>query len=62
MLGPDARIEEGNTSSPQDGLKVTYYRDGQHVGSLAVNLPPGRLRELRRAFAYQSADSLSIAT
>jgi NAD(P)H-nitrite reductase large subunit len=49
-LGPDARVEEGDTSSPRDGLKVTYHRDGQHVGTLAVSLPPGRLRELRQAF------------
>lgn len=31
------------------GLLATYHRGGRLVGSLAVNLPPIRYRELRAA-------------
>lgn len=50
-LGEEIHVEEGSLDSPADGLLATYHHDGRHVGSLAVNLPPARHRELRDAFA-----------
>ena len=46
-LGGDARVTEGDPERLTDGLIVTYHRDGQHVGTVAVNIPTTRHRELR---------------
>lgn len=50
-LADEVRLDEGDPDRPADGLLATYRRGGDHVGSLAVNLPPARQRELRDAFS-----------
>lgn len=49
-LADEVRIEEGHSHRLTDGVLATYHRSGTHVGSLAVNLPPARQRDLREAF------------
>ena len=49
-LAEEARLVEGDLHRLPDGVLVTYHRDGRHVGTVAVNLPPARQRELRDAF------------
>lgn len=51
----EPRIEEGSTDNPADGLLATYHRAGRHVGTLAINHPPVRLRQLREVFAAAPA-------
>jgi NADPH-dependent 2,4-dienoyl-CoA reductase/sulfur reductase-like enzyme len=50
-LADEARLVEGDPNGLTDGVLVTYHRDGEHVGTVALNLPPARQRELRAAFA-----------
>ncbi|WP_031509422.1 NAD(P)/FAD-dependent oxidoreductase [Streptomyces megasporus] len=49
-LADEVRVEEGDLERPADGVLVTYHRRSTHVGTVAINLPPARQRELRRAF------------
>lgn len=49
-LGPDIRLEEGDLDHLTAGVLTTHHRDGQHVGTIALNLPPARQRQLREAF------------
>jgi NADPH-dependent 2,4-dienoyl-CoA reductase/sulfur reductase-like enzyme len=49
QLADDVTIAEGNLGDLGQGLLATYHRGGRLVGSLAVNLPPSRYRELREA-------------
>ena len=48
-LADDVEITEGDLRELTQGLLATYRRGGQLVGSVAVNLPPLRHRELRAA-------------
>ena len=48
-LADDTEIAEGDLRAPGQGLLATYRRGGRLVGSVAVNLPPSRYRELREA-------------
>ncbi|GAA2147991.1 NAD/ferredoxin-dependent reductase-like protein [Humibacillus xanthopallidus] len=49
-LADEARLVEGDVDRLADGVLVTYHRLGAHVGTIAVNLPPARQRELRDDF------------
>jgi len=49
QLADDVVIAEGDPADLDHGLLATYHRGGRLVGSLAVNLPPSRYRELREA-------------
>ena len=49
-LADAAHLEEGNVDDLTGGVILTYHRDHRHVGTVAVNLSPARLRELRDAF------------
>jgi 3-phenylpropionate/trans-cinnamate dioxygenase ferredoxin reductase subunit len=49
QLADDVAIAEGDLGDLDQGLLATYHRRGRLVGSLAVNLPPSRYRELRAA-------------
>ncbi|MFD0660174.1 NAD(P)/FAD-dependent oxidoreductase [Thermocatellispora tengchongensis] len=49
-LAEEARLEEGDPARLGEGVLATYHREGRHVGTVAVNLPPARQRELRAAF------------
>ena len=51
QLADDVAVAEGDLSDLSRGLLATYHRGGRLVGSLAVNLPPSRYRELRAALA-----------
>lgn len=55
-LGGDVRLEEGDLDRLTDGVLLTYHRDGRHVGTVAVNLPPARQRALRAAFTLPVPD------
>jgi hypothetical protein len=48
-LGDQARVAEGDPGDLLAGLIVTYHRDGRHVGTVTLNTPPKRHRELREA-------------
>jgi 3-phenylpropionate/trans-cinnamate dioxygenase ferredoxin reductase subunit len=52
-LADDVVIAEGDLRDPARGLLATYRRGGRLVGSVAVNLPPLRHRELREALLRQ---------
>jgi NADPH-dependent 2,4-dienoyl-CoA reductase/sulfur reductase-like enzyme len=52
-LADDVVIAEGDLREPGQGLLATYRRGGHLVGSVAVNLPPLRHRELRQALLSQ---------
>jgi hypothetical protein len=54
-LADDIRITEGDPRDPGAGLLAEYYRGGRNVGSVAVNLPPSRQRELRATLAALAA-------
>jgi NADPH-dependent 2,4-dienoyl-CoA reductase/sulfur reductase-like enzyme len=49
QLADDVAVTEGDLGDPGRGLLAAYRRGGRLVGSLAVNLPPGRYRTLRAA-------------
>lgn len=49
-LADAVRLEEGDPDRPRDGLLATYHRRSAPVGTVAINLPPDRLRGLREAF------------
>lgn len=49
-LADEVRLEEGDPDRLPDGVLALYYRQSVHVGTVAVNLPPARQRELRGAF------------
>ncbi|MGW0816391.1 NAD(P)/FAD-dependent oxidoreductase [Streptomyces viridiviolaceus] len=49
-LADEVRVEEGAPDRLPDGVLALYYRQAVHVGTVAVNLPPARQRELRGAF------------
>ncbi|MFI6289016.1 FAD-dependent oxidoreductase [Streptomyces sp. NPDC051018] len=49
-LADEVRVEEGDPDRPADGVLATCHRRSAHVGTIAVNLPPARQRELRAAF------------
>ncbi|MDP3894504.1 FAD-dependent oxidoreductase, partial [Nocardioides sp.] len=51
VLGDEARLVEGDLGELAAGVLLTYHRDGRHVGTVGVNLPPARQRELRNAFS-----------
>lgn len=46
-LGDTVEIEEGDLARLADGAVVTYLREDRPVGTVAVNMPPARLRPLR---------------
>ena len=60
QLGTEVRVEEGDLDDLPGGVLTTHHRPGpgasgedgaaQHVGSIAINLPPARQRTLRDAF------------
>ncbi|HET9082105.1 MAG TPA: FAD-dependent oxidoreductase [Trebonia sp.] len=52
-LADDVVIAEGDLREPAQGLLAEYRRGGRLVGSVAVNLPPLRHRELRAALLGQ---------
>ncbi|MGW6292669.1 NAD(P)/FAD-dependent oxidoreductase [Streptomyces sp. NPDC055058] len=54
-LADEVRVEEGDPDRLPDGVLALYYRQAVHVGTVAVNLPPARQRELRGAFAALAA-------
>lgn len=54
-LADEVRIEEGDLDDLTGGLLATYHRAGAHVGTVAVNLPPARQRDLRAAFELVTA-------
>lgn len=56
-LGEEARIEEGDLGRLLEGVLVTYHRSDRHVGTVGVNLPPARQRELRDALARTTVPS-----
>lgn len=49
-LGDDVTIVEGDSDHLAAGLLATFHRRSRHVGTVAINLPPARQRELRDAF------------
>jgi len=57
-LADDIRLAEGDPGEPRAGLLAEYYRGGRNVGSVAVNLPPSRQRELRAALAAATATAV----
>ena len=50
-LADEVRIAEGDLDRLTDGVLAMYYRASVHIGTIAVNLPPARQRELRGAFS-----------
>ncbi len=52
-LADEVTVAEGDLREPARGLLATYHRAGRLVGSVAVNLPPLRHRELREALLAQ---------
>ncbi|MFF0447898.1 NAD(P)/FAD-dependent oxidoreductase [Streptomyces sp. NPDC004609] len=50
-LADEVRVVEGDPGRPADGVLATCHRHSAHVGTVAINLPPARQRELRGAFA-----------
>jgi 3-phenylpropionate/trans-cinnamate dioxygenase ferredoxin reductase subunit len=49
-LADEVELAEGDLDRLTDGVLALYHRAGRHVGTVAVNLPPARQRELRAAF------------
>lgn len=56
-LGDEAHVDEGTLDDLAGGVVVAYYRDHRHVGTVAVNVPPARHRELREAFNSQAVSA-----
>lgn len=54
-LGDEVRVEEGDLDHLADGAVISYLHDGSEVGTVAVNIPPSRLRALRDRFAVPVA-------
>jgi NADPH-dependent 2,4-dienoyl-CoA reductase/sulfur reductase-like enzyme len=52
-LADEVTVDDGDLREPARGLLATYRRAGRLVGSVAVNLPPLRHRELRAALLGQ---------
>jgi NADPH-dependent 2,4-dienoyl-CoA reductase/sulfur reductase-like enzyme len=50
-LGEEVRVEEGDLDHLTGGVLTTHHRAGQHVGTIALNIPANRHRGLRDAFA-----------
>jgi hypothetical protein len=46
-VADEARVTEGDPGRLTDGVVAVYHRDGRHVGTVAVNIPVARHRELR---------------
>ncbi|WP_405647728.1 NAD(P)/FAD-dependent oxidoreductase [Streptomyces uncialis] len=53
-LADEIRLEEGDPDRLAAGLLATYHRRSVPVGTVAINLPPARQRELREAFGTLS--------
>ncbi|NBM21164.1 NAD(P)/FAD-dependent oxidoreductase [Streptomyces sp. GC420] len=49
-LADDVHVAEGDPADPRAGLLATYHRRSRLVGTVAINLSPARMRELREAF------------
>ena len=49
-LADEAILEEGDLDRLADGALMTYRRSGLLIGTVAVNLPPARQRQLRERF------------
>ncbi|MFI6359002.1 NAD(P)/FAD-dependent oxidoreductase [Streptomyces sp. NPDC050743] len=49
-LADEVRLHEGDPDHLHGGVLATYHRRSEHVGTVAINLPPARQRELREAF------------
>jgi 3-phenylpropionate/trans-cinnamate dioxygenase ferredoxin reductase component len=49
VLGTEMAVAEGDLRHLTDGFIATYQRDGRHVGTVTVNIPPNRHRPLREA-------------
>jgi NADPH-dependent 2,4-dienoyl-CoA reductase/sulfur reductase-like enzyme len=49
-LADEVRWHEGDPDHLAGGVLATYHRRSAHVGTVAINLPPARQRELREAF------------
>jgi 3-phenylpropionate/trans-cinnamate dioxygenase ferredoxin reductase subunit len=49
-LADEVRWAEGDPGRLRDGALATYHRRSVQVGTVAINLPPVRQRELREAF------------
>ncbi|MFE3580120.1 NAD(P)/FAD-dependent oxidoreductase [Streptomyces vinaceus] len=54
-LADEVRLDEGDLDRLQAGVLATYHRRSLHVGTVAINLPPARQRELREAFTALAA-------
>lgn len=52
-LADHIEVTEGDLGELTRGLLVTYRRGGRLIGSLAMNLPPLRHRELREALQHR---------
>jgi NADPH-dependent 2,4-dienoyl-CoA reductase/sulfur reductase-like enzyme len=48
-LGTEMAVTDGDLHHLTDGLIATYHRDGRHVGTVTVNIPPNHHRPLREA-------------
>jgi 3-phenylpropionate/trans-cinnamate dioxygenase ferredoxin reductase component len=57
VLADEARVTEGDLGDLAGGLITRYHRGGRHVGTVAVNIPVTRHRELREEFRYAPTDA-----
>jgi hypothetical protein len=55
-LSDEARVAEGDPGDPLAGLIVTYHRDGRPIGTVTLNTPPKRHRELREALLKEKPE------
>lgn len=56
-LADEAQVAQGTLDDLAGGVIVAYHRDERHVGTVAVNMPPARHRELRDAFNFQAVSA-----
>jgi NADPH-dependent 2,4-dienoyl-CoA reductase/sulfur reductase-like enzyme len=57
VLADEARLTEGDLDDLAGGLIAAYRRGGRHVGTVAVNIPATRHRELREELRYAPFDA-----
>jgi NADPH-dependent 2,4-dienoyl-CoA reductase/sulfur reductase-like enzyme len=49
FIGTEMAVTDGDLRHLTGGFIATYQRDGRHVGTVTVNIPPNRHRPLREA-------------